>query len=291
LYKNQTAADNLKYQLIGDAMKKSLLAKGDFGRAMMVDQDVEKMKEQGYELVRKKAAALVMAGAPPDSVIPALQKVYGFVDDGKTIDPTKSTYDAKTGTYNLSVVDQKTGKVEMRPLNQQSMLSALNQLDPVKVLELNIGSQRRTEDLAIAAANRKEDVQLQREKIGVERIGALATRDLRSAQRAALEDQVKGADVRAKVESITKSFPNADRVLKLEESVGPDVEATKLSIQNDTVGRNIAVNLASLNPKTDPQILIGAAKAAASGKLPARKSDPKTGRSYFDYGGVQIFAD
>ncbi len=291
LYKNQTAADNLKYQLIGDAMKKSLLAKGDFGRAMMVDQDVEKMKEQGYELVRKKAAALVMAGAPPDSVIPALQKVYGFVDDGKSIDPTKSTYDAKTGTYNLSVVDQKTGKVEMRPLNQQSMLSALNQLDPVKVLELNIGSQRRTEDLAIAAANRKEDVALQREKIGVERIGAIATRDLRSAQKAALEDQVKGADVRAKVESITKSFPNADRVLKLEESVGPDVEATKLSIQNDTVGRNIAVNLASLNPKTDPQILIGAAKAAASGKLPARKSDPKTGRSYFDYGGVQIFAD
>ena len=291
LYKNQTAADNLKYQLIGDAMKKSLLAKGDFGRAMMVDQDVEKMKEQGYELVRKKAAALVMAGAPPDSVIPALQKVYGFVDDGKSIDPTKSTYDAKTGTYNLSVVDQKTGKVEVRPLNQQAMLSALNQLDPVKVLELNIGSQRRTEDLAIAAANRKEDVALQREKIGVERIGALATRDLRSAQRAALDDQVKGADVRAKVESITKSFPNADRVLKLEESVGPDVEATKLSIQNDTVGRNIAVNLASLNPKTDPQILIGAAKAAASGKLPARKSDPKTGRSYFDYGGVQIFAD
>jgi hypothetical protein len=291
LYKNQTAADNLKYQLIGDAMKKSLLAKGDFGRAMMVDQDVEKMKEQGYELVRKKAAALVMAGAPPDSVIPALQKVYGFVDDGKSIDPTKSTYDAKTGTYNLSVVDQKTGKVEVRPLNQQAMLSALNQLDPVKVLELNIGSQRRTEDLAIAAANRKEDVALQREKIGVERIGALATRDLRSAQRAALDDQVKGADVRAKVESITKSFPNADRVLKLEESVGPDVEATKLSIQNDTVGRNIAVNLASLNPKTDPQILIGAAKAAASGKLPAKKSDPKTGRSYFDYGGVQIFAD
>jgi len=291
LYKNQTAADNLKYQLIGDAMKKSLLAKGDFGRAMMVDQDVEKMKEQGYELVRKKAAALVMAGAPPDSVIPALQKVYGFVDDGKSIDPTKSTYDAKTGTYNLSVVDQKTGKVEMRPLNQQSMLSALNQLDPVKVLELNIGSQRRAEDLATAAANRKEDVALQREKIGVERIGALATADLRSAQKAALADQVKGADVRAKVESITKSFPNADRVLKLEESVGPDVEATKLSIQNDTVGRNIAVNLASLNPKTDPQILIGAAKAAASGKLPAKKSDPKTGRSYFDYGGVQIFAD
>lgn len=293
LYKNQTAADNLKYQLIGDAMKKSLLAKGDFGRAMMVDQDVEKMKEQGYELVRKKAAALVMAGAPPDSVIPALQKVYGFVDDGKSIDPTKSTYDAKTGTYNLSVVDQKTGKAEVRPLNQQAMLSALNQLDPVKVLELNIGSQRRAEDLATAAANRKEDVALQREKIGVERIGALATADLRSAQKAALQDQVKGADTRAKVESLVKSFPNADRALKIEEQALPagDLNSLKTSIERDTIGRNVAVNLTSLNPKLDPQIVIGAAKSAAAGNLPARKTDPKTGRSYFDYGGVQIFAD
>ena len=293
LYKNQTAADNLKYQLIGDAMKKSLLAKGDFGRAMMVDQDVEKMKEQGYELVRKKAAALVMAGAPPDSVIPALQKVYGFVDDGKTIDPTKSTYDAKTGTYNLSVVDQKTGKAEVRPLNQQAMLSALNQLDPVKVLELNIGSQRRTEDLAIAEANRKEDIKLKNRELDIKAIDAGATRDLRAAQKAALQDQVKGADTRAKVESLVKSFPNADRALKLEEQAlsEGDLKSLKTSIERDTIGRNVAVNLTSLNPKLDPQIVIGAAKSAAAGNLPARKTDPKTGRSYFDYGGVQIFAD
>ena len=293
LYKNQTAADNLKYQLIGDAMKKSLLAKGDFGRAMMVDQDVEKMKEQGYELVRKKAAALVMAGAPPDSVIPALQKVYGFVDDGKSIDPTKSTYDAKTGTYNLSVVDQKTGKAEVRPLNQQAMLSALNQLDPVKVLELNIGSQRRTEDLAIAEANRKEDIKLKNRELDIKAIDAGATRDLRAAQKAALQDQVKGADTRAKVESLVKSFPNADRALKIEEQALPagDLNSLKTSIERDTIGRNVAVNLTSLNPKLDPQIVIGAAKSAAAGNLPARKTDPKTGRSYFDYGGVQIFAD
>ena len=293
LYKNQTAADNLKYQLIGDAMKKSLLAKGDFGRAMMVDQDVEKMKEQGYELVRKKAAALVMAGAPPDSVIPALQKVYGFVDDGKSIDPTKSTYDAKTGTYNLSVVDQKTGKAEVRPLNQQAMLSALNQLDPVKVLELNIGSQRRTEDLAIAEANRKEDIKLKNRELDIKAIDAGATRDLRAAQKAALQDQVKGADTRAKVESLVKSFPNADRAIKLEEQAlsEGDLKSLKTSIERDTIGRNVAVNLTSLNPKLDPQIVIGAAKSAAAGNLPARKTDPKTGRSYFDYGGVQIFAD
>lgn len=293
LYVDQMQADGLKYQLIGDAMKKSLIAKGDFGQAMLVDRDIKKMTEEGYEFQRKKAAALVMAGADPQQVVNSLQKVYGFVDDGKSIDPAKSSYDAKTGTYNLSVVDQKTGKVETRPLNQQSMLTALNQLDPVKVLELNIGSQRRAEDLATAAANRKEDVALKREELAIKRTDAGATADLRAAQKAALQDQVKGADTRAKVESLVKSFPNADRALKIEEQALPegDLKSLKTSIERDTIGRNVAVNLTSLNPKLDPQIVIGAAKSAAAGNLPARKTDPKTGRSYFDYGGVQIFAD
>ena len=293
LYADQMQADGLKYQLIGDAMKKSLIAKGDFGQAMLVDRDIKKMTEEGYEFQRKKAAALVMAGADPQQVVNSLQKVYGFVDDGKSIDPAKSSYDAKTGTYNLSVVDQKTGKVETRPLNQQSMLAALNQLDPVKVLELNIGSQRRAEDLALAAANRKEDIKLKNRELDIKATEAGATRDLRAAQKAALQDQIKGADTRAKVESLVKSFPNADRALKIEEQALPegDLKSLKTSIERDTIGRNVAVNLTSLNPKLDPQIVIGAAKSAAAGNLPARKTDPKTGRSYFDYGGVQIFAD
>lgn len=293
LYADQMQADNLKYQLIGESMKKSLIAKGDFGAAMLVDRDIKKMTEEAYDFKRKQAAALVAAGAPPEQVINALDKVYDFIDDGKYIDKKNSTYDPKTRTYTLSVVDKKTGAAESRPMDQVAMQTALKQLDPVKVVEINMGSDRRKEDLAIAAANRKEDVALQREKIGVERIGALATADLRSAQKAALQDQVKGADTRAKVESLVKSFPNADRALKIEEQALPegDLKSLKTSIERDTIGRNVAVNLTSLNPKLDPQIVIGAAKSAAAGNLPARKTDPKTGRSYFDYGGVQIFAD
>lgn len=293
LYADQMQADNLKYQLIGESMKKSLVAKGDFGAAMLVDRDIKKMTEEAYDFKRKQAAALVAAGAPPEQVINALDKVYDFIDDGKYIDKKNSTYDPKTRTYTLSVVDKKTGAAESRPMDQVAMQTALKQLDPVKVVEINMGSDRRKEDLALAASNRKEDVALQREKIGVERIGALATADLRSAQKAALQDQVKGADIRAKVESLAKSFPNADRSLKIEESALPegDLKSLKTSIERDTIGRNVAVNLTSLNPKLDPQIVIGAAKSAAAGNLPARKTDPKTGRSYFDYGGVQIFAD
>jgi hypothetical protein len=290
LYKDQKIVDDLKYDLLGGAMKKALLAKGDFGRAMMVDSDVTKMKEQGYELVRKKAAALVMAGAPPASVVGSLQKVYGFIDDGKTIDPAKSTFDAKTGTYNLSVVDQKTGQVETRPMSQQSLLTNLNQLDPAKVLELNINSQRRAEDLARDDARRKEDIKLKERELGIKEKEAGATLAFRGAQMAALQDQVKGADSKAKVEAIEKSFPNADRVLKMDEQVGDKnaIKALKESIAADTMAKQFAVGLASVNPKIDPRIIIGAAKASTTTRVDP-KTDPATGRTYFNYGGTQIF--
>lgn len=292
LYKDQRAADNLKYQLVGDAMKKSLIAKGDFGRAMMVDRDIEKMKEEGYELQRKKAAALVMAGSSPAEVIPALQKVYGFVDDGKTIDAAKSTYDAKTGTYSLAVVDQKTGAVETRSLGQQAMLSTLNQLDPVKVLELNISSQRRAEDLAREEARRKEDIRLKERELDIKATEAAATKAFRTAQMSALQDQVKGADAKAKAETIDKSFPYADKIFKPEELLGKS-DAEKQQLQSmvaaETRSRNYAVGLVSLNPKIDPRIIIGAAKAATT-TYPNILKD-KSGRSYFSYGGTQIFLD
>lgn len=293
LYKDQQAVDNMKYRLIGDVMKKSLLAKGDFGAAMLVDRDINKMVEEGYDLQRKKAAAYVTAGAPPATVIGSLKKVYGFIDDGKSIDETKSTYDPKTRSYTLAVVDQKTGAVENRTFDQQSMLTTLRQLDPVKVFELNMNSDIRKEELARQERNRKEDVSLKREEIDIARTRAGSDAALNKLRGDLLKEQVKGSDIKARIEGVVKSFPNADRVLKLEEKVGAakDIEALQSSIEKDTIGRNVAVNLISLNPKLDPQILIGAAKSAAAGSPISKKTDPKTGRKYFDYGGVQIFAD
>lgn len=291
LYTDQMQADNLKYDLIGQSMKKSLIAKGDFGAAMLVDRDIKKMKEEGYDFQRKKAAALVAAGAPPAQLVSALKKVYQFVDDGKDIDAERTTQDPKTGTYNLAVVDRKTGTVEMRPMDQKSMYASLNLIDPVKLLEMNIGSQRRAEDLATAAANRKEDVALQKEKIGVERIGALATRDLRAAQKAALKDQVKGSDVKARIESLEKAFPLAGKIPKMDELVGEDAAGLKASIQKETFGRDYAYGLSSINPGVDPRIIIGAAKSFAEGGQLVKKTDAETGRKYFLYGGTKLYLD
>jgi len=210
LYADQRAADNLKYQLIGEAMKKSLIAKGEFGQAMLVDRDIKKMEEEGYELQRKKAAALVMAGAPPEQVVGSLQKVYKFVDDGKSIDPKKTTYDAKTNTYNIAVIDDKTGEVSMRPMNQQSMLTALNQLTPVQVLELNIGSQRRAEDIQREDKKFAATQEMEQKKLDVSMAVANAQiaryRALTNAEKTA----AKGSEQKAKVEAMIKMFPVPD---------------------------------------------------------------------------------
>lgn len=291
LYADQMQADNLKYQLIGESMKKSLIAKGDFGAAMLVDRDIKKMTEEAYDFKRKQAAALVAAGAPPEQVINALDKVYDFIDDGKYIDKKNSTYDPKTRTYTLSVVDKKTGAAESRPMDQVAMQTALKQLDPVKVVEINMGSDRRKEDLALAASNRKEDVALKREELAIKRTDARATADLRAAQKAALQDQVKGADVKAKIEGIEKSFPLAGKIPKMDELVGEDASKIKASIQKDTFGRDYAYGLSANNPKIDPRIIIGAAKSFAEGSAIAKKTEAETGRKYFQYGGTKLYLD
>jgi len=179
----------------------------------------------------------------------------------------------------------------MRPMNQQSMLSALNQLNPAQVLELNIGSQRRAEDLAIAAANRQEDVKLAKRGLDIKSKEADATLALRGAQMAALQDQVKGADVKARVESLDKAFPLAGKVLKMDEMIGENADALKASIQKETLGRDYAYSLSSINPKIDPRVIIGAAKSFTEGAALVKKKEAETGRKYFMYGGTKLYLD
>lgn len=277
LYADQRAADNLKYRLIGEAMKKSLIAKGEFGQAMLVDRDIDKMQEEGYELQRKKAAALVMAGAPPEQVVGSLQKVYKFVDDGKSIDPKKTTYDAKTNTYNIAVIDDKTGEVSMRPMNQQSMLTALNQMTPVQVLELNIGSQRRAEDIQREDARFTATQKMEQKKLDVSMSVANAQiaryRSLTNAEQTA----AKGSEQKAKVEAMIKMFPVPDLSM---EKIGMLSKEEQEQKKQEAV-RNMDLfektsQLSGLNPKVDIQTLANAARLVANGTLQAFKDKDGT---------------
>jgi len=277
LYADQRAADNLKYQLIGEAMKKSLIAKGEFGQAMLVDRDIKKMEEEGYELQRKKAAALVMAGAPPEQVVGSLQKVYKFVDDGKSIDPKKTTYDAKTNTYNIAVIDDKTGEVSMRPMNQQSMLTALNQLTPVQVLELNIGSQRRAEDIQREDKRFADTQKMEQKKLDVSMSVANAQIARYKSLTNAEQTAAKGSEQKAKVEAMIKMFPVPDLSM---EKIGMLSKEEQEQKKQEAV-RNMDLfektsQLSGLNPKVDIQTLANAARLVTNGTLQAFKDKDGT---------------
>lgn len=272
LYADQREADNLKYQLIGAAMKKSLIAKGDFGAAMLVDRDINKMIEEGYDFQRKKAAALVAAGAPPEQVVPALQKVYQFVDDGKDIDAKRTTYDPKTGTYNLAIVDKKTGSVEMRPTDQKSMYAALKLIDPVRLLEQNMETKRYEEGVAREEKRFEATQAMEKQKLQVSQAVATAQiaryRSLSDAEQKA----AKGSEQKAKVEAIIKMFPVPDLSI---DKIGVLSQEEQNKIRQEAV-RNVDLfektsQLSGLNPKVDVQTLGNAARLISDGTLKAFK--------------------
>ena len=292
LYKNQKAADDLLVDKQLGAYRKILIARGDIDKAVGLSELAQEMKDKGVARLQKQAAAFVMADADPAIVAGAVAKVYGFAKDGKEIDPAKSTKDAKTGAYSFAVVDQATGTVEQKVMNKEQLLTVLDQFAPAKLFEFKLAREDRAEDKKTEAENRAEDVKLAKRGLDIKEIDARATSAFRSAQLISLKDQVKGADTKAKAETIEKAFPYADKMFKPEDMLGKsDAEKQKIQSQvdADTRSRNYAVGLASLNPNVDPRIIIGAAKSAST-TFPKLQKD-KSGRSYFGYGGTNIFID
>jgi hypothetical protein len=277
LYPDQRASDNLKYQLIGEAMKESLIAKGEFGQAMLVDRDIKKMIDEGYDLQRKKALAFIIAGAPPSTVIPALRKVYGFIDDGKDIDIDKSTYDPKTRSYSLAFVDQKTGQTDSRTLNQMQLATGLNLADPLKVIEANIGSDRRAEDIQREDKRFADTQKMEQKKLDVSMSVANAQIARYKSLTNAEQTAAKGSEQKAKVEAMIKMFPVPDLSM---EKIGMLSKEEQEQKKQEAV-RNMDLfektsQLSGLNPKVDIQTLANAARLVANGTLQAFKDKDGT---------------
>jgi uncharacterized protein YaiL (DUF2058 family) len=277
LYPDQRASENLKYQLIGEAMKESLIAKGEFGQAMLVDRDIKKMIDEGYDLQRKKALAFIIAGAPPSTVIPALRKVYGFIDDGKDIDIDKSTYDPKTRSYSLAFVDQKTGQTDSRTLNQMQLATGLNLADPLKVIEANIGSDRRAEDIQREDKRFADTQKMEQKKLDVSMSVANAQIARYKSLTNAEQTAAKGSEQKAKVEAMIKMFPVPDLSM---EKIGMLSKEEQEQKKQEAV-RNMDLfektsQLSGLNPKVDIQTLANAARLVANGTLQAFKDKDGT---------------
>lgn len=286
LYKNQNLANEAKYAAIRNAYEKFFIATGQPERVLDLDKKINEMRDNAYDPLRKATAAAVMSGQPGaiDMVNKFSQAAgLGFQYEG-------GEYDQKTHTWNNVKVTDAKGKTQVENIPVATMYTVLGVLTPEKKLELDFNR----EDTARKFAIEDKNAESNRISANAASTKAGAEKNFADARVKALENDAKGTDAKAKVEALNKFFPNADRVLKSDETLGlskEELAKTKSTIDTDLKGRTIAGNLASLNPKTDLRVIAGFARSAASGNLPERQVDKETGRAFVTHGGTKLFVN
>lgn len=290
-YQNPRAAEDLYYKQLSGLLKEDYANKGDLGRATMVDAEIAGLREKQYEPARRAAAAAAIMGAGPEALQPLLDKVYGAWNDGRDMKVLGTSVDPKTNmpVYQMQFIDNKTGKTVERPLSGTQLYGMLRDADAFNVVKFNVeqGNTERAFDL------KERQLAIEDKVAGARVAEAGATADFRRAQRDALADSIKGADAKARVESITKMFPLAGSDIDPTKMLGKkpeEIAQRRQQIEMDTMGLSLAERFAGLNPKVDPRIIGAAAKASFGGGL-KQERDGSNGRSFLNYGGTKIYID
>lgn len=286
LYKNQQLADDAKYKATRDAFANYFARTGQAEKILTLDKAVNEMREAAYDPVRKHALAAVSSGQPGamDMVNRFSQAAgLGFKYEG-------GEYDSKNHTWNNVKVTGADGKTAVENIPVATFGQVMGALTFDKALELRFNR----EDTARKFAIDDKNAESQRISANAAATKAGAESRYADARVNAINSDAKGSDSKARVEAINKFFPNADKVLKLDETVGmndKELASKKAEIDTDNRGRTIAGNLASLNPKTDLRVIAGFSRAAAMGNLPEKQIDKESGRAYITHGGTKIFVN
>lgn len=284
LYKNQKLADDAKYKATRDAYANYFTRIGQPEKVLTLDKAVNEMREAAYDPVRKHALAAVSSGQPGamDMVNKFSQAAgLGFTYEG-------GQYDSKNHAWTGVKVTGSDGKSSVETIPVATFGQVMGALTFDKALELRFNREDTARKFAI------EDKNAESQRISANAASTKAGAESRyaDARVTALGNDAKGADAKARVEAVNKFFPNADRILKMEETVNltkDQVAAKNRDFEVDTKGRQIAGHFISLNPKVDPRVVAGFARSAASGNLPEVYTDKETGREYITYGGVKLF--
>lgn len=286
LYKNQQLADDAKYKATRDAFANYFAKTGQAEKILTLDKAVNEMREAAYDPVRKHALAAVSSGQPGamDMVNRFSQAAgLGFKYEG-------GEYDSKNHTWNNVKVTGADGKTAVENIPVATFGQVLGGLTFDKALELRFNR----EDTARKFSIDEKNADSQRISANASATKAGAEARYADARVGAINSDVKGADAKARVEAVNRFFPNADKVLKLDETVNlseKEVAAKKAQIEADGIGRDIAGNLVSLNPKVDPRVVAGFARSAAMGNRPEKQIDKESGRTYITHGGVKLFTN
>lgn len=133
LYKNQKVADDAYYGKVYEVTANYLAATGQQDKLMDLQKRINDMRDQGYEPMRKAAAAAVALGDP--NALRLVAKASQLSGTPFNIDPEGATFDKESQTYKGVKVIGPDGKVEVKDISAVQLLAGIGILDAGKAIE------------------------------------------------------------------------------------------------------------------------------------------------------------
>lgn len=297
-YKNQAKADDLYYKSLGGLLREDYTNKREFGKALLVDQELEALREKGYDKLRKVAAAGAVSGAPAEVLSPLVEKAYATINDGKSVSVVGKSVDPKTNaiSYDLKFTDKATGTETLQSMTALNLYGALNQSDALTVAKFNIENAQKDREIGIKDKSADADVTragaaVTSANAEIVKAGAAVSTARATADRYKLLGDRENKDAsfkeqKARTETLMKLFPIASKEDKQDDlfRMKPDqLKAYETKKAEETTMLLKAQELSGLNPKVD----VGTISQIVRSKQPMAKRDTD-GSIYTMVGGKKI---
>lgn len=297
LYKDQKLADDAYYKRLYDVTSNYLSATGQSDKVLGLQKQITEMREQGYEPLRKAAAAAVAMGHPNAmQLVAQASKISGTPTN---IDPASGVFDKDTQTWKGVKIIGADGKTQVQDIPAQNLLASIGSLDAGKVLEFNYGR-------ADAAVKQK----LEERKVGAEELRARSSAAIaadnaktNATTRAYNEEVRRRTADRADDESAAKFFGSTFGLKELEVKTKDEVEALmpdqrkayEQTRQEQSKRRELAgyaQNIYTLNERKVPAPVIAQAIPALQRRIAEGKGadgmDPASGLPFVSINGKKI---
>jgi hypothetical protein len=155
LYGNQSVADNHYYDRLGQIQER-LYSVTDPTKVTMVREEIDALRERGYDRQRKLAASALISGAP--NAIRLANQAYGFQRDGFALDDKSGTFDPQKGWTGINLVDKNGQVSRTMDLTTEDIAKLYLAGDPARLVEFNLKNrgviaQEKSADASVVSAN------------------------------------------------------------------------------------------------------------------------------------------
>jgi hypothetical protein len=293
-YKDVRGAEDLLYKKQGDALKKSYLARGEIGKAAMVDTEMAELREKQYEPARRNAAAAALMGASPEALQPLLEKTYGAWKDGKDVKVDSVKVDPKTqqATYGLTFVDKATGKSVSRDFTGMQLYGILqteNAFNAAKTnVELKIKQQSADAETTKAGAYATMAI----DNAATNRTQRAANTAIASRQQDLREDEAAQRTFGSAFGVKDFTVKTSDEVKAMMPTEREGYEKARVEHARRASSANDAYNIFQINQRAIPASEIVAALPKLQERLASGKGadgiDEKSGLPYVIYNGKKM---